>query len=909
MTGSLPHRRVSPEHVPLRSRAPKVSDDDSAPHDLEAVLSQPRPSQPRPATTRSSQLLAASPSPNSSSISDAFPSQEDVVVNAPLPPSISTLAPRSVSVSVFPSDLFKSAISHRVNAWRSLPQHLLPLWLGLLHSLFDPQLTPELNEAILLLAPILFLNREDAPNTQQLDIHLSCRQPAPRTMAFSEPSREQTILKAQKLIGLRAERKALQVLEQLEEKHDVVVPVGDAERVQLQSLFPCRKTPFDQLPSPPPIRIPRPRIVDLLIHHISRGVAPSFDGWTRELLPLFSSSIEHADPGDTILSLIHKLVNNNISPELSHFFHHGVLIALRKPNAKLRPIVISSLFLKLSWRAVLATIPTDSLLHPSQFRGKYFCQRAIVKVQHLLDAGYSVVSLDASNAFGEIKRSVIRDALASSTDLASLAPMFNMLYSRACFAVSSSGQVCVVDEGVLQGDAASPLFFSLGVRAALQAAALPSPTIVIAIADDIIVATKSADTLVASTSSLVAALGVAGVPINMTKTVTIGPHPHPDFPVVTVLDYLGGLPSTESTPVTLSDLRPFYAKRLRLISLATKPSPSHPVLARQHLNLLMRYVNYTFHYIFSVLPPARSSMLATQLDDWQRGLVTTALLPNIPLTDENFCQLGLLDDDGGDCLYSWPHLAPPLFAETHRLASRDVPDNVNDCFKVVRLSVWELAKQFWARFKVPPKRVPPASLPLYERKGRSNLHTVFNKSRIHWNAIYPSSTECILDDDQWTSSMIIRLRLDAAVSLLPCASSPHTSPIDHIMCCASCARPAWTRRHQRILFAIVRACRFHGIYASTTDITRVWRMTRAQMLLSSTTSNPLLLTCPSLINHLRPHQTLRLSVPTKRKRSMRRSRKKCIGRFFLWFSRVNAILRPRPSMHSNSSPLPVRSRV
>lgn len=68
--------------------------------------------------------------------------------------------------------------------------------------------------------------------------------------------------------------------------------------------------------------------------------------------------------------------------------------------------------------------------------------------------------------------------------------------------------------------------------------------------------------------------------------------------------------------------------------------------------------------------------------------------------------------------------------------------------------------------------------------------------------------------------MIIRLRLDSAISLLPCAASPHTSTVDHIMCCATCARAGWTRRHQRILFAIVRACRFHGIYASTTDINR-----------------------------------------------------------------------------------------
>jgi hypothetical protein len=191
---------------------------------------------------------------------------------------------------------------------------------------------------------------------------------------------------------------------------------------------------------------------------------------------------------------------------------------------------ISSLFLKLSWRAVLATIPTDSLLHPSQFRGKYFCQRAIFKCSICLKQG-------------------------------------------------------------------TPLFLLM----------------------------------------------------LLTRLVKLR-----DLLFVTRL-----LPSTESTPVTLSDLRPFYAKRLRLISLATKPSPSHPVLARRYLNLLMRYVNYTFHYIFSVLPPARSSMLATQLDDWQRGLVTTALLPNIPLTDENFCQLGLLHETAATVSIHG-HLAPPL---------------------------------------------------------------------------------------------------------------------------------------------------------------------------------------------------------------------------------------------------------
>jgi hypothetical protein len=53
------------------------------------------------------------------------------------------------------------------------------------------------------------------------------------------------------------------------------------------------------------------------------------------------------------------------------------------------------------------------------------------------------------------------------------------------------------------------------VKLALQTAALSSQTVVIAISDDIIIGKKTADTLVASTSSLmIDALNTASVPIN-----------------------------------------------------------------------------------------------------------------------------------------------------------------------------------------------------------------------------------------------------------------------------------------------------------------------------------------------------------------------------------------------------------
>jgi hypothetical protein len=86
--------------------------------------------------------------------------------------------------------------------------------------------------------------------------------------------------RAQRLIGLGAERKAAQLLARTESMTEVTGRIKD----ELQKAFPKRKASFERRSTPSLSNISEAKVTRVIRHGTPHASAPGFDGWTRELL-------------------------------------------------------------------------------------------------------------------------------------------------------------------------------------------------------------------------------------------------------------------------------------------------------------------------------------------------------------------------------------------------------------------------------------------------------------------------------------------------------------------------------------------------------------------------------------------------------------------------------------------------
>jgi hypothetical protein len=187
--------------------------------------------------------------------------------------------------------------------------------------------------------------------------------------------------------------------------------------------------------------------------------------------------------------------------------------------------------------------------------------------------------LDASNAFGEVKRATISDGL---RDLAVLHPIFNLVYHNTSTVVAFVDGTKVqlqVAEGVLQGCAAAPFLFSLALAHSLRNLPTAARTATLhVVADDIALTYTDPAVLVLFTFPYVAAaLEENGIFINKDKSSLLfdsylPPHvltPLSDYglSVRRRTDYLGGTLSAANNlaPVSLQDIRARYSDAMTAV--------------------------------------------------------------------------------------------------------------------------------------------------------------------------------------------------------------------------------------------------------------------------------------------------------------------------------------------------------
>lgn len=738
--------------------------------------------------------------------------------------------------------LLLAATAKRRNTWRSLPSHLLSLWSMLLENLFSQSLSHEVNVTLITVAPVIFLDRSHSPTIESLETNLSqavaseafrhacvetflngksnttAQNPVPR----SQPT---VVRKAQRLVGIGADRKALDTLSQLLPDSETDYPLNATTRSEVEKLFPPRKAPVTQLPRSAPVVINKNSISSAL-RKLSRGSAPSFDGWTRELMhPIFASKTYSPKAANALLSVITTVINDTATTHMATFLRTGVLFTLRKQNGKPRPIVISTILTKIAWKILLLQTPVSKLLSSSQITGKYFCHRAIHTVQRSLNEGKSVVLLDAKNAFGEIGRSAIAARIGSTPDLSLLSNIFNLLYlppttARHCLPDGAHIDISI-EEGVLQGCAAAPSIFTLVLGAALCSLDLDSQRSICAVADDIAIISSNNAHAVTTAQKVSKELLSIGIEVNDDKCVAF--FEGSPFNFVRYHDYLGAVVTMDrSLQISIADLRPRYLARL----LAFEAYLSTSDYSKQAANLLIRYISFTWFYLACNTLPSIALQLFTSFSAWQETQFKRIV--EFDLSATQISQVFLPDQLGGNNLTKWECYSKSVYDITQRFVNQLIsadsiaPDvGRHSIYSAFRDLCQKDANSFWENRFTLNNRAPSASQRSDRVPDSARVDAIlraFQESYFHWNAVRPEQKINVLSNRQWQLAMASRL--GSSFECPPvCATSKHASPLDHILTCSPCTSSLWKRRHNRILFALTSVLKEHGIL-STTDVAR-----------------------------------------------------------------------------------------
>ena len=731
-------------------------------------------------------------------------------------------------------DILTACRSQRRPTWRSLPSHLRDLWVSLLSSVaLDDTRSSELRSSLITCAPSIFLDKRDAGTIEELhkrlqslvasrenvDLALHTFTTRPRPPPPPQCPASSSKRKVEHLIALGAERKAVAQLTAA----DTVVPVDRLVADELEKLFPKRQPTSDgdddtdgapARPTFPDRCTVDSRKVLLQTSRLSRGAAPSFDGWTRELLhPVMVTARPRSTASaatHTITTIVDSLVNGTIDDDTRDFLNAGVLLALRKANRKFRPIVIGSSLLKVAWKLCLADVPTTSALHPAQVTGRRACEKAIQRLHSNLKNGQSALLLDASNAFGVTKRDSIRAALEADEGLRRLLPLFDVSYVSPGSGVAHYGDQEIaldIEEGVKQGCAGAPFLFQVALSAALRNVRTDGDTTIIAIADDVAICGSDRAAMQRARSALERELLKIGIQLNPDKMQALGPlarhfpGKHPS-----IADYLGALiraPGTQNQ-ASWDDLRPKYRLRVDAIQRSLGD------ISKQCAFILLRYVNFAISYVFSNSDPGLTSALRKEHTKWVRQALDTLI--GKPLNDPQWKQASLHDSHGGLGLVDWSEVAPLTYATLRSLVT--TPAFVASPSQPTQQSIFDVVKKAQARKM---EELLESGASNYGPRIRDVLSDQ-SHFRLRWHFIRPVDKGLRLFDSQWERGMKLLLRV-ADTDLPNCKPSSGDTSMEHAMVCHRCAGGLWYVRHQRVLFGIQQVLRESGVHLAPVN----WR--------------------------------------------------------------------------------------
>ena len=233
--------------------------------------------------------------------------------------------------------------------------------------------------------------------------------------------------------------------------------------------------------------------LELCIQGLPSLSAAAMSPWTFELIKQVALGED-----SSILSAILKMFNLMLSGRggEAERWTASRLVALRKPNGKIRPIAVGDVWLRLLGKCVAKGKAADAgdklaplnlgvgipggaeiVVHAANLYARLLRSRDAGSIPLAVDEDpLCLLATDFSNAFNTLSRREMADAIKER--FPDLLPFFNWSYGHAADLRLGTGfLVCSSSTGVRQGDPLGPLFFCLGIQRVLEEMARDHPDV------------------------------------------------------------------------------------------------------------------------------------------------------------------------------------------------------------------------------------------------------------------------------------------------------------------------------------------------------------------------------------------------------------------------------------------------
>lgn len=345
--------------------------------------------------------------------------------------------------------------------WAMLTKHYLTLW--------SQAPTAEKHDACLrfLMLPHLFLPKSASNN--RITRHMELAEPFHLDPTYTNAARRERqhdhnhrLSEAvTRLVNDRKLGSANQLLHNVSEADDIPFD----EKVKLMKEKVLDGTFTSSIP-----RTTVPLItsfeVTKAVKKASKNASNAIDGWTKSLL------LQAMDCDPEIANLLGVFLHwllTDCSETTRQFFLLSRGVAIPKGRTSVRPICISSLFIKLLGSIVIERDGNPPSEMQFAIERKDGHKRIIHKIRRDMENGASVVKIDCTNAYGTLPRSVIENQLKSHDK--SLQQYFRFVYgspTKIALFGPNDPQFVTLGEGVKQGDATSSHLFCFGLDQALH---------------------------------------------------------------------------------------------------------------------------------------------------------------------------------------------------------------------------------------------------------------------------------------------------------------------------------------------------------------------------------------------------------------------------------------------------------
>ena len=326
--------------------------------------------------------------------------------------------------------------------------------------------------------------------------------------------------------------------------------------------------------------------VERAINSANRQASNAIDGYTKDLL----QQAIHVDPEITQLlaEFLHWITCGKVSNKFRAFLTLARGVAIPKLPSSVRPICVSSIFLKLIGTIALERDGRRLSHHQYALNHKDGHKRIIHKVRNHTqnNPDSAVLRFDITNAYGTMPRAILQEAVKRG-DI-TLQQFFRFVYGEsslvATFGPEDAMHFLTLGEGVKQGDATSSFLFCLGLDTAIN---MIEETLrlrnirahIYVYMDDITICCSAIDAAAVS-HAVVHALAKIGLSVNEHKSATLtftpGNYPLPTANTTAPFIVLGA--NINPTPTAQHDYcQSLIEKQKKYFDLLAR-LPLHPQL-------------------------------------------------------------------------------------------------------------------------------------------------------------------------------------------------------------------------------------------------------------------------------------------------------------------------------------------